>query len=375
MSNENKAPRSGRKQKSFLTVLSGIGKALAHNWGWKLVCLIAAVCMWSFLVASNKSLTRVKEFTNVTVSVSDDSMESLKRRGLVIVSGLEADKLSGFTLRANVALQDYQSVTAEQYNARVNLSTIRSAGLQKVDLIATPSNQTELSPSSIEVEVEEYITRSRIPVRISYIGTKSDLFYYPAASFDPEYISISGPKSLVNAVAACLVDFDRSTLPLTFETKKVAVTSFRLVNQEGGEIPRDMIRITPLSSAMTIDSIIVEQEMYRYQQLPISTEDVIIGEPAEGYAVKSITFTPAVVDVAPMNPDDDLTGIELYAASPIDISGIALTQDYRVDLSTPVLQKIKHMKTGITWMTVEIEPLEPQKPETTRVGETGAEEK
>ena len=46
-----------------------------------------------------------------------------------------------------------------------------------------------------------------------------------------------------------------------------------------------------------------------------------------------------------------------------------------MDLSTPVLQKIKHMKTGITWMTVEIEPLEPQKPETTRVGETGAEEK
>ena len=124
-----------------------------------------------------------------------------------------------------------------------------------------PASTTTITPSEIEIEVEEYVTRSRIPVGISYSGTRSDQFYYPAAVCDPLYITIAGPKSLVSDVARCLVDFDRGLLPLTTDTKKIAVTSFRLVDQRGEEIPRDMIKITPLSSGTAIDSIIVEQEM------------------------------------------------------------------------------------------------------------------
>ena len=78
---------------------------------------------------------------------------------------------------------------------------------------------------------------------------------------------------------------------------------------------------------------------------------------AEGYRVRSVSFSPAWVDVAPEDPETDLTGAMIFAASPVDISGISLTQDYRVDLSRPTEAKIKHMKTEITWMTVEIEPL------------------
>ena len=58
--------------------------------------------------------------------------------------------------------------------------------------------------------------------------------------------------------------------------------------------------------------------------------------------------------------------MKLFAASPVDITGISLTQDYRVDLSRPTEVRIKHMKREITWMTVEIEqiPDERQKEET-----------
>lgn len=356
MSNEVKTPRSVRNQKSSSPAARRVLKAVLHNWGWKLACLAVAVGLWANLMATNKTLLRPKEFTGVSVTVSDTAKESLKSRGFVVVSGLEEEKLNGFTLRADVPMQNYQAVKAESFSPRVNLNKITSAGVQKVPVETTPVSTTSISPSEIEVEVEEYVTRSRIPVGISYSGSRSDQFYYPAAICDPLYITIAGPKSLVSGVARCVVDFDRGLLPLTPEPKKIAVTSFRLVDQSGEEIPRDMIRITPLSSGMAIDSIIVEQEMYAYQQLEISTEDAVVGQPAEGCRVRSISFSPAWVDVAPEDPETDLTGAMIFAASPVDISGISLTQDYRVDLSRPTEAKIKHMKTEITWMTVEIEP-------------------
>ena len=366
MSNEIKTPRSVRNQKSNTPLFPRLWKSLTHNWGWKLGCLLVAVGLWTNLMASDKTLMRPKEFTGVTVSASESAKESLKSKGFVVVSGLEADKLSGFTLRVNVPMQNYMSVTADSFNPRVNLSRINAAGTQKVDIItsdsATYGATDEIVPSSIEVTVEQYVTRSRIPVGINYIGSRSDLFYYPAATCDPLYINIAGPKSLVSGVARCLVDFDRGSLPLTPDTKKIAVTSFRLVDQEGNEIPRDMIRITPLSSGMVIDSIIVEQEMYAYQQLEVSTDDAIIGQPAPGYRLRSVTFSPAWVEVAPEDPETDLTGTKLYAASPVDISGISLTQDYRVDLSRPADAKIKHMKREITWMTVEVEQIPEDQP-------------
>lgn len=361
MSNETNKPSSSGFREKWHSFLRRAGKTLKHNWGWKLACLVVAIALWTNLMASDRSLLRSKEFTGVTVTVSDTARESLKSRGFIVVSGLESENLTGFTLRANVPIRSYQTVTAENFNPRVNLGRISSAGTQKVELATTDSSTygsgSAMTPSEIEIVVEEYVTRSRIPVGISYTGSKSDQFYYPAATYDPLYITIAGPKSLVDKVTRCVVDFDRSLLPLTADTKRIAVTSFRLVDEEGEEIPRDMITITPLSSGMTIDSIIVEQEMYPYQQLEISETDAVVGQPAEGYAVRSITFSPAWVDVAPEDPDTDLTGTMLYAASPIDISGISATQDYRVDLSRPTESRIKHMKTEITWMTVEVEPV------------------
>lgn len=359
MSNEIKTPRSGRKRQSLSPALRSAGKALAHNWGWKLGCLIAAVILWAGLMASDKTLLRPKEFTNVTVTVSESAKESLKSRGFVVVSGLEEDKLSGFTLRASVPLQSYQDTKVSSFTPRVNLGGISAAGTQKVKIELT-DKKSEIIPSEIEIEVEEYLTRSRIPVVMRYVGDRPEQFYFPAAVCDPVYITIAGPKSLVSMVSRCVVDFDRSLLPLTAGTKKMAVSSFQLTDQQGNEIARDMIRITPLSSGMAIDSIIVEQEMYPYQQLEISDEDAVKGEPAEGFRVRSVTFSPARVDVAPEDPEADLTGSMIYAASPIDISGLSLTQDFRVDLSRPTGTKIKHMKTEIAWMTVEIEPVPPQ---------------
>ena len=129
MSNEVKTPRSVRNQKPPSSAARRILEGLLHNWGWKLACLAVAVGLWANLMATNRTLLRPKEFTGVSVTVSDSAKESLKSRGFVVVSGLEEDRLSGFTLRADVPMQNYQAVKAESFSPRVNLSRITSAGV------------------------------------------------------------------------------------------------------------------------------------------------------------------------------------------------------------------------------------------------------
>ena len=370
MSNEVKTPRSVRNHHHIAPLLRRAGKALVHNWGWKLGCLAAAVALWAFtLTASNKTLLRPVEFSDVTVTASDGAKDTLKARGLMVVSGLEPGSLSGFTLRANVPMLRYRDIKASDFSPRVNLSAVTSAGVQKVPVIGNSvtgkaEDRPELSPSEIEIEVEEYVTRSRIPVKISYVGDRSDRYYYPNASVDPEYVTIAGPGSLVNAVASCVVYFDRGDLALTPDTKKTAVSTFALVDRQENEIPSDMIEIALLSSGTAIDSFIVEQQMNPYIQMEISSQDAVTGQPAEGYRVRAVSFSPAFVDVVAEDPDKVPEGTQIFTVSPIDISGISQTADYRVNLSRPagtkdrpLETKIRYMKTEIAWMTVEVEPI------------------
>ena len=347
-------------------------KLLTRNWGYKLLSLFLAAVIWSVLIAQDPTITREKTIPDVTLTVS--GTDNMKRNGFIVTNDL-SDQIQDVTIRASVPQMQYQTVSAANFVPRIDLSRVRSAGTQQVRILTTNSSSygtvLEVTPASVTLEVEEYITRNRIPIVRETVGEMADGWYTTSTTLDPTTLTVSGPRSIVESVVRAEVVQDLSTVPAAEGVQRSAL-SFRLVDQQGNEIPRDMIRITPLSSGMVIDSIIVEQEMYAYQQLEISTEDAVIGQPAEGYRVRSISFSPAYVDVAPEDPETDLTGTKLFAASPVDISGISLTQDYRVDLSRPTEVRIKHMKREITWMTVEIEqiPQEHQEEETPVSGET-----
>lgn len=166
MSQQNPSPKP-REDFGWKNVLRRLGLALKKNWGFKLLALLIAIVLWAGLISQDPNLTREKAFSDVTISVT--GADTLKRNGLIVVSDLSS-VLSGAHLRVDVPQMQYQAATASTYNPRIDLSRIRETGVQTVKVSTTNSSTygtvEEIVPDSVEIEVEEYVTRYRIPVTL-----------------------------------------------------------------------------------------------------------------------------------------------------------------------------------------------------------------
>ena len=97
-------------------------KRLTHNWGWKLLSLLLAVCLWAGLITQDPNLTRERRFTDVPITLTNQ--ETLRRNGLIVLSGLEEDNLRLESFRAEVPQRYFDSVTVANFNPRIDLSRI-----------------------------------------------------------------------------------------------------------------------------------------------------------------------------------------------------------------------------------------------------------
>ena len=68
MSNEHPSPLKLRQKSTPSGWFKRLLKRLTHNWGWKLGCLVLAVCLWGGLITQDNDLVRPKTFSDVTIS-------------------------------------------------------------------------------------------------------------------------------------------------------------------------------------------------------------------------------------------------------------------------------------------------------------------
>ena len=133
----NPSPQQPQKGGRGRELLRSLGRLLTHNWGAKILSLFLAVVLWAGLITQDPTLTREKNFTDVTISVS--GMDSIKRNGFIVVSDLSA-VLGGATLRVEVPQMQYQNAQASHYNLRIDLSRVTQAGVQDIKVQSTNSS-------------------------------------------------------------------------------------------------------------------------------------------------------------------------------------------------------------------------------------------
>lgn len=336
----------------FRTVIKHLGRSVSHNIGWKIMCVVLAVCLWGILITQDSTLLRQKQLTDATISVLNE--DTLQRNGFIVVAGLEEDKLEGVTIKAEVPQAYYDQVTAANYNVRVDLSRIRTAGEQVLNVISTSTTTygrvLDLSVKQLTVMVEEYVPRSRIPVRVETVGQAPDGFYASAATVDPSYIGIAGPRSLVESVARCVAQYDMSLLPAQTGTERVAVP-FTLYDRQGNEVSKEDIDVT--ASDVSIDSVTVEQTLYRAVELPVTTAGLTTGTPKKGYEIKSIVVEPSKIRLA-FADNDVISLTHIYPAGTIDVSGADSPLIASVALSRP--SGTLNMSDDQIYVTVNIGP-------------------
>lgn len=331
-----------RKLKSFLL----------ENWGTKLLAIFIAVALWAGLITQDPTLTREKQFTDVSVNVI--GADTLKRNGYIVLEDVD-DVLDGVEVRVSVPQGQYTTVQASNYSIRIDLSRINKAGEQEVKILSTNSSAygtvTEIDPPTVMLTVDEYVTRYRIPVTVVTEGEKPEGFYAADPSTDPPTIAVSGPRTLVDRIVSAQVVADQSTLPAREGAVRRAL-AFSLVDETGAAIQSDMLQVT--SESVLLDSIIVEQAVYTERTVQLAELGLVTGTPAEGYEIKGVYITPASVTIAGREAAISDMNI-LYADNTVNVNG--LTNSVSKSLKVRQPSTIKYSSTDAITVAVEIGPV------------------
>lgn len=316
-----------------------IWKRVSHNWVWKLASLVMAISLWGVLITQDTALPRDKVIDNVRVTVTN--AVTLRNNGFIVVSGL--DDLQTVRLRVRVPQRNYTTVTSDNYTARLDLSQIQDTGEQTVKITASSSNSTqygtvmEVYEPEVTLQVEEYSALSNVPVEVRLTGELSGDYFATSLTRSVEAVDVSGPKSVVEKVARCVLDYDQSTLTPE-RSPNSASLPFYFEDAAGNRLDSENLTVTPRGQSTAIQRISVSQEVYYLARVGMDTGALIVGEPAEGYAVSNIRVTPETITLAGSQVAlaPYLTeGAMLYPYEQVNISGQSRTVSQLLYLNTP----------------------------------------
>lgn len=347
-----KAPQSPKEGGKAKVICRALVHALKNNWGFKLLALLIAIVLWAGLITQDPTLTREKSFSDVTINVTGS--DAIKRNGFIVVSDL-SQVLEGAHLRVDVPQMQYANAQAGFYNVRIDLSRVTEAGVQQARVLTTNSSTygtvSEITPSTVEIEVEEYITRYRIPVTLDVVGTPPTGYYAATPVADPSVVAVSGPKSLVDQISRAEAVVELGNLPAREGTIRQLV-SFRLLDEKNNEVQSDLLEVT--SESVLMERVTVETAVYSLKAISLSDVGLVTGSPAEGYEVKSVVYTPEIITAAGKMANLSLLDT-LYADESVDITGLNEPIHRQIKVRRP--SELTYLSASSVTVEVEIGPI------------------
>lgn len=333
-------------------ILRKLKSILLENWGAKLLAILIAVALWAGLITQDPTLTREKQFTEVSVNVI--GADTLKRNGFIVLEDVD-EVLNNVAVRVSVPQGQYTTAAASNYSVRIDLSRINQAGEQEIKILSTNSSTygsvMEIVPPTVTLTVDEYVTRYRIPVTVVTEGDAPEGFYAAEPSTDPPMIAVSGPKTIVNQIVSAQVIADQALLTAKEGTIRRALP-FTLVDETGAVIQSDLLQVT--SESVLLDSVIVEQAVYSQRTVELSDLGLVIGEPADGYEIKGVYMTPGSVTIAGRASIIEDINL-LYADGTVNVNG--LTESINKSLRVRQPSTLRYVSTDLVTVAVEIEPI------------------
>lgn len=272
-----------------VSLREGVKKLTAiptRNLGLKLISVICALCLWSYVIATNPDITQDKVLSGVSITVTGQSVLE-ESRGLALLTNM-AD-VGEVRVRVRVPQSGYHRVTSDNVRVELDLSSIRQSGTQSVKLQGTSSYGTilDIIPSYIDLQVESRDQRY-VPVNVVITGEKAEGFWYGVSRVNPSQVRVTGPASQVQTVSSARINLD-----LTDRTKShSSVENLMLMDAQGQEVAGNL--------SMSSSSVTVTMDVYPKKILPVSQDiqELLTGQIVEGYQVDGVEISPAQLEVA-----------------------------------------------------------------------------
>lgn len=328
-------------------------KRISHNWGWKLLSALLAVCLWAGLITQDPNLTRERRFTDVPIALN--GQDTLLNNGLIVLSGLEQENLMLESFRAQVPQRSYENVSASNYNPRIDLTRITQTGEQDVRVMFTTSSTygtvEGASPDTFRIVVDEYVTNYRVPVTLNTTGEYPEGFYASSPIIDPGTIAVSGPKSIVDRVVSVQAEYDLGSLSARAGVTRLALP-LRYLDIDGNVIESDLL--TAASASTVLRTINVEQRLYASKPLDVSYYAMLTGTPAKGYEVKDVTAVPSGL-LAAGDPAILATIDTIFSDAPINLEGV--TESFATEIRLRKPAELTYLSANTVTVYVEIGPV------------------
>lgn len=322
-----------------ITLLKKLWASCSHNLSYKVLSVVIALFLWSYVVYSNPDITRSKTISGVDITVSGQSV--LSSRGLALLNDLN-NELTTARVQIQVSQTSFSLANSDNVRVELDLSSIRKTGRQSIKLVGTSSygRVTSVWPEYIELDVENQDQRY-VPVNAFLDGALLDDHWYNISRVNPSQISVIGPTSIVQQVSSAQVIIDASGAT----SSQTRVAQLSLLDAQGNEIAHPLTR--------SASSVTVGVDIYPSKLLPILTDidEVLEGQPRTGYVVTDVEFNPASIVVA--GEQTLLDSLEMLTVVPVNISNADRTFTTAVQVSK--LKDIRYISSEEVSVTVTIE--------------------
>ncbi len=302
-----------------------------HNWPLKIAAIALSTLLYGGLVLSQTA----KEFPgSVPIETVNQSPDVIVLSDLGAVSqiryvapsdlGLRVD--SG-TFRATIDL-----AKVDPNGGRVTVKVVVSAIDPRIQVVSS-------EPSSISVTLDR-VTSRVVPIR-AILGPVPSGLNVGTPTVDQITATVKGPESVVVKVAEvqARVAIDPSGIDVNRMVDLLAVDA-------AGE-PLAPIDVNPVSVRVRV-AVFTD---LRTRTVPVSP--VVVGTPAAGFEVASVTVDPVVVQV--QGDANDLAGMDLADTVAISVTGLSSDLTTTVSLQLPA--GIQALGPGTVKVTIRLRPL------------------
>lgn len=262
-----------------------------------LLSIAIALAVW-FYVVTVISPNSDKSFYNIKVEPVGEKL--LNEQGLMITN---IEELSTVSLHLEGSRVDLNKLSSDNINISMDVSKISSPGTHELsyditypgDVVSNAITVLSKDPGSVQVFVEERISKT-IPVQIQYSGTVVENYMADKenAELDVENVTVTGPKRVIDQIAAARIDVDLDNRSESISDK----FTYTLCNTKGEPVDAQSVVTDVAQIHLTL-------RVVRVKEIALDV-NVIDG----GGAVKAdcVTISPTTIQIS--GSDNLLEGLD-----------------------------------------------------------------
>lgn len=318
-----------------------IKASLTHNVGIKIIALIVAALIWLTVINITDPEKTIVIY-NVPIEMTHEDAIS----DMDMVYEVKSDKYVNITVSGKRSV--VSKLSAEDFRATASLKELSKVNSVPIEISArqgSMARKVTIEKQSVQmlmVDVEE-IKKENFDIQVDYSGSA-------AAGFVPSKYTLSKNSVAITAPTSILKEIDKVVAECQLEGNSTDFTSrckLSLYDAKGNVIRTKQLTMSSKYVKVTVE---IDQE----KEVPIEIGD--IGNPAEGYEVKSTTLSQNKVKLI---GDSKILGTieKISLSGNVDISKAKDKYIKTIDLRNYVPEGVTISGENSVKIEVEISPL------------------